>query len=114
MLTARFSEKSIHPGGITGRDRDHRHARRPAPAGGPERPRIGPPGTLRNNVKQIVLALGAFEWTNRKVPQNSEFDGYADTAVDTSWLAELLPHPRGGGPLLANRFHFSLSASNPT
>jgi len=39
----------LHARGTPGRDRDHRHAHRPAVARGAERPRVGPPHAVRES-----------------------------------------------------------------
>jgi prepilin-type N-terminal cleavage/methylation domain-containing protein len=44
-----------------------------------------------NNVKQVALALIAFHDANGKLPMNTEYSGYSSTAVDTSWMAGILP-----------------------
>ncbi len=45
-----------------------------------------------NNVKQLVLAISAFHEANGKLPANTEFSGYAETAVDSSWMTQILPY----------------------
>ena len=48
-----------------------------------------------NNTKQIALALQSFHEANQAFPANTTVSGYADTEVNPSWLAELLPYLDG-------------------
>ena len=45
-----------------------------------------------NHVKQIVLAMNSFHADFGELPKNIEPTGYADTAVDSSWMSLLLPY----------------------
>ena len=45
-----------------------------------------------NHVKQIVLALHMYHASQDELPENTEISGYADTAVDCSWMSLVLPY----------------------
>ena len=91
----------FHAGRIVGRDRDHCHTDRVAPAGRAERPRGVPADGVPENLKQIGLSCLSYESAKRAFPYgNAIISTYSGGAVPkgtnlkygSGWTLEIMPY----------------------